>query len=180
MEGTVRDATVHSMRSVLSITSCKRFDSVPAAPVTILEGYNNHEVACTDRTLGDLLSTYLRKMAGGVDTPLKPAPVMELVASFIGAFLSILLVSACQRWLSPRVSLPLMIASFGATAVLLFGAPESKMAQPRNCLGRFFGLLQPLLAGLKPCPALTRLGLGSAMYQALPVPCFPLCMLFIS
>ncbi len=53
----------------------------------------------------------------------------------MGAFLGILLVSTCQRWLTPRVSLPLMIASFGATAVLLFGAPESKMAQPRNCVG---------------------------------------------
>ncbi len=35
----------------------------------------------------------------------------------------------------PQVSLPLMIASFGASAVLLFGVPASKLAQPRNFLG---------------------------------------------
>lgn len=37
--------------------------------------------------------------------------------------------------LSPHVDLPLMIASFGASAVLLFGVPASKLGQPRNFVG---------------------------------------------
>lgn len=32
-------------------------------------------------------------------------------------------------------NLPLLIGSFGATAVLLYGAPQSPLAQPRNVIG---------------------------------------------
>lgn len=31
--------------------------------------------------------------------------------------------------------IPMLLASFGASACLLFGAPQAPMAQPRNCLG---------------------------------------------
>jgi hypothetical protein len=35
----------------------------------------------------------------------------------------------------PLGALPVLVASFGASAVLLFGAPESKLSQPRGCVG---------------------------------------------
>jgi hypothetical protein len=83
-----------------------------------------------------------RSARAGAQRACRPAPSAPLPPptphpshTQVGAFLGTLLVATCQRWLTPRVSLPLMIASFGASAVLLFGAPESKMSQPRNCLG---------------------------------------------
>jgi CBS-domain-containing membrane protein len=55
--------------------------------------------------------------------------------SWLGAFLGI----GAVAWLGARVfagaDLPLMIGSFGASAVLLYGAPRSPLAQPRNLLG---------------------------------------------
>jgi hypothetical protein len=35
---------------------------------------------------------------------------------------------------APVGALPVLVASFGASAVLLFGAPESKLSQPRGCV----------------------------------------------
>jgi CBS domain-containing membrane protein len=35
----------------------------------------------------------------------------------------------------PLGALPVLVASFGASAVLLFGVPESKLSQPRGCVG---------------------------------------------
>ena len=38
-------------------------------------------------------------------------------------------------WLTNLFSYPLLIGSFGASAVLLFGVPSSPLAQPRNLIG---------------------------------------------
>jgi len=38
-------------------------------------------------------------------------------------------------WVTQMAGHPLMIGSFGASAVLLFGAVESPLAQPRNLVG---------------------------------------------
>ncbi|KAF0118933.1 MAG: hypothetical protein FD149_369 [Rhodospirillaceae bacterium] len=38
-------------------------------------------------------------------------------------------------WLGQSSNLPLLIAPFGATCVLLFGAPHSPFAQPANVIG---------------------------------------------
>lgn len=38
-------------------------------------------------------------------------------------------------WMASRVGHPLLIGSFGASAVLLFGAPDSLLSQPRNVVG---------------------------------------------
>ncbi len=38
-------------------------------------------------------------------------------------------------WLTKLTGYPLLIGSFGATAVLLFGAPDSPLTQPRNLIG---------------------------------------------
>jgi len=59
----------------------------------------------------------------------------EIFWSWLGAALAIgLLAWLAERYFAPR-ELPLLIASFGASAVLLFGAPRSPLAQPRNLLG---------------------------------------------
>jgi CBS-domain-containing membrane protein len=39
------------------------------------------------------------------------------------------------QWVSPDIDLPLLVGSFGASAVLLFAVVESKLSQPRNFMG---------------------------------------------
>lgn len=51
--------------------------------------------------------------------------------SYIGSFLGI----AILAYLSVYSSYPLIAAPFGATAVLVFGVPDSPLAQPRNVIG---------------------------------------------
>jgi len=63
-----------------------------------------------------------------------PRPIMSLryaVWSFLSATLGILAI--CE--VTTLVGYPLLIGSFGASAVLLFGATESPLAQPRNLVG---------------------------------------------
>jgi len=51
--------------------------------------------------------------------------------SFLGSFLGISILA----YLSVYSSYPLIAAPFGATAVLVFGVPDSPLAQPRNVIG---------------------------------------------
>ena len=54
-----------------------------------------------------------------------------IIMTFVGSFCSIGLLAYganVQNW-------PTLVASFGASAVLLFGAPTSPLAQPRNLFG---------------------------------------------
>ncbi|HTF91138.1 MAG TPA: HPP family protein [Planctomycetota bacterium] len=53
------------------------------------------------------------------------------VWSFLSGTLGILAI----YWVTVLVGEPLLIGSFGASAVLLFGANESPLAQPRNLVG---------------------------------------------
>ncbi len=50
---------------------------------------------------------------------------------FIGAFGGI----AAVAYLDMGLNLPMLIASFGATAVLVYGVPDSPLAQTKNVLG---------------------------------------------
>ena len=58
-----------------------------------------------------------------------------MIVSFIGAFLGILWVAGCAHALDNQLHEHLLVASLGATAVLLYGVMESKLAQPRNVIG---------------------------------------------
>jgi CBS-domain-containing membrane protein len=56
--------------------------------------------------------------------------------SYLGSFIGI----AALAYLTADSGYPLIAAPFGAAAVLLFAAPESPFAQPRNCIvGNFLG-----------------------------------------
>jgi CBS-domain-containing membrane protein len=48
---------------------------------------------------------------------------------------SILVVSVTDHFLWQDHGFRMLVASFGASAVLLYGVPESKLAQPRNLIG---------------------------------------------
>ena len=65
-----------------------------------------------------------------------------------GALIGMTLVGA----LAGLTGLPLLLAPFGATAVLLFGQPESALAQPANVFGGYFvaAVVTSLMLGFLP------------------------------
>eukprot|EP01022_Parablepharisma_sp_SALTPOND_P016503 TRINITY_DN24330_c0_g1_i1.p2 TRINITY_DN24330_c0_g1~~TRINITY_DN24330_c0_g1_i1.p2 ORF type:complete len:182 (-),score=24.70 TRINITY_DN24330_c0_g1_i1:110-655(-) len=77
---------------------------------------------------------YLNKMRGGASSPPRVSN-REVFWSWLGSFLGIAAVALVnQHWLG-GTDLVLIIGSFGATAVLIYGAIRSPLAQPRNLLG---------------------------------------------
>ncbi|MBF0612096.1 MAG: HPP family protein [Magnetococcales bacterium] len=71
----------------------------------------------------------------GTTTAPPVASLKEMIWSWVGSFLGISLVAILhQFWLSPQ-DLSLLIGSFGASAVLIYSAITSPLAQPRNLVG---------------------------------------------
>jgi CBS-domain-containing membrane protein len=78
---------------------------------------------------------YITKMKGGRrTTPLLAPPSLDVFISWLGAFLGIGTVTV----LSLVYKMPLLVASFGASAVLIYGVPDVPLAQPRNVIGGHF------------------------------------------
>lgn len=65
--------------------------------------------------------------------------------TFIGAFLGIGIIGFIQSKLFTEQDLVFLIGSFGASAVLIFGATNSPLAQPRNLI---FGHLISAIVGV--------------------------------
>ena len=63
------------------------------------------------------------------------APWNEIFWAWTGSCLSIICLALLERLCAQEWNLPLLIGSFGASAVLAFGAPHSPLAQPRNLVG---------------------------------------------
>ncbi|KAI8467552.1 MAG: HPP family-domain-containing protein [Monoraphidium minutum] len=82
-----------------------------------------------------MLRAFGRKLRGGLDHRLKVPHLTDLFVSWLGAFVGIAVVSLLDQALWRAVHFPLLVASFGASAVLLYGVPESKLAQPWNVIG---------------------------------------------
>lgn len=78
---------------------------------------------------------YWRKWGGSHENPLPRLPLYEVFWSWLGAFAGICAVAYLDFNFNHDFNFPLLVASFGASAVLLFGVPESKLAQPRNLMG---------------------------------------------
>lgn len=79
-------------------------------------------------------SGFWSKMCGGASSP-PLVSAREVFWSWLGSFLGIAAVALVnQHWLD-GTDLILIIGSFGATAVLIYGAVRSPLAQPRNLLG---------------------------------------------
>ncbi len=77
---------------------------------------------------------YFKKMRGTTQSPPRVGNA-EVVWSWLGAFLGIALVGLVGAVFVDRLGQGLLIGSFGATAVLVYGAVRSPLAQPRNVLG---------------------------------------------
>ena len=81
-----------------------------------------------------MIRAYLRKMAGTTQSPPR-AGLGEILWSWLGAFLGIALVAYLNEAYVEKTDLLLLIGSYGASAVLIYGAIKSPLAQPRNLVG---------------------------------------------
>lgn len=65
----------------------------------------------------------------------EPIERSNLIWSWIGSFIGIFAISYFHRDILNDNDLTLVIGSFGASAVLIYGAVNSPLAQPRNLVG---------------------------------------------
>lgn len=79
------------------------------------------------------LRSYIYKMRGANVSHETPGP-WDLLWSCVGCFLGILILSGMDRIFFTGDQL-LLLGSFGASSLILFGAPHSIFAQPRSLLG---------------------------------------------
>ncbi len=77
---------------------------------------------------------YFRKMKGTTKSP-PGVSLAEVAWSWAGAFIGISLVSIINSYVFEGTDLTLVVGSFGASAVLIYGAIRSPLAQPRNFVG---------------------------------------------
>lgn len=77
---------------------------------------------------------YFNKMKGTTKSP-PQVSLSEIIWSWIGAFLGIAAVALINDYLLEKQDLLMIIGSFGASAVLIYGAVKSPLAQPRNLIG---------------------------------------------
>ena len=77
---------------------------------------------------------YFAKMKG---TPVPDVEIFPVEAfwSFVGSFAGMLLLSWCNWEVFARADNLLLMPTFGASSMLLFGAPQVPFAQPRNVVG---------------------------------------------
>ncbi len=78
--------------------------------------------------------SYFRKMRGAATSP-PGVGLAEIAWSWLGAFLGIIAVAYLNYQILSGTALIMLIGSFGASAVLIYGAIKSPLAQPRNLLG---------------------------------------------
>ncbi len=77
---------------------------------------------------------YFQKMKGTTKSP-PMVGFFEICWSWVGAFLGIAAVASIHYNLIAQTDLVMVIGSFGASAVLIYGAIKSPLAQPRNLVG---------------------------------------------
>jgi len=82
-----------------------------------------------------LIATYFNKMRGGKKAPPR-APLHEIFWSSLGGFIGIYLIYEIAHYNTLNMEDSLfLVGSFGASAILIYGIPQSPYAQPRNLIG---------------------------------------------
>ena len=81
-----------------------------------------------------MIKSYFQKMSGSTQSPPQVSP-SEIFWSWLGSFLGIAAVAYVNYGFLEGTDLLMIIGSFGASAVLIYGAIKSPLAQPRNLLG---------------------------------------------
>ena len=82
----------------------------------------------------EALTAYFNRMKGGGACP-AAADTRDIAWSWLGSFLGIAAVAHANQSLLAGTDLLLLVGSFGASAVLIYGAIGSPLAQPRNLVG---------------------------------------------
>jgi CBS domain-containing membrane protein len=109
--------------------------------------------------------TYLGRMRGSRRLTSRPPP-SAIAAAFCAAFIGIFLISIPSLWPDWPLSTKLfLVGSFGASAALLYAAPRSELAQPRNLL------LGQLIAAVTGVTAYKLVGSHVGLASALAVAC---------
>lgn len=80
-------------------------------------------------------SNYIKKMRGTTKGGPPRVSNSEIFWSWVGAFIGIGACGAVTEYFFSGRDLTLIIGSFGASAVLAYGAVRSPLAQPRNLVG---------------------------------------------
>ncbi len=94
--------------------------------------------------LKNAVVNYFRKMRGTAISPPRVS-LSEIFWSWVGGFCGIGAVSSIHYHLIEGTDLVMVIGSFGASAVLIYGVISSDLAQPRNLVG---GHLVSALSGV--------------------------------
>ena len=81
-----------------------------------------------------MTKAYFAKMKGGAKSPPKVG-LPEIFWSFVGSALGIGICGYLSSFYFTPRDMPLIIGSFGASAVLVYAAIKSPLAQPRNLMG---------------------------------------------
>ncbi|MBV6343043.1 HPP family protein [Candidatus Magnetobacterium casense] len=81
-----------------------------------------------------VLNSYIDKMTGHTKNP-QVVDVSEIFWSWVGAFWGISAVALLHYKVFKGMDMMMLIGSFGASAVLIYAAIKSPLAQPRNLLG---------------------------------------------
>ena len=80
-------------------------------------------------------SNYIKKMRGTTKGSPPRVSNSEIFWSWVGAFLGIAACGVLTQYYFSGHDLTMIIGSFGASAVLAYGAVRSPLAQPRNLIG---------------------------------------------
>lgn len=84
------------------------------------------------------MKTYLSRMKAKEKCPPRK-PIKKIVWSWIGAFAGIFLIGIIgEIQIIQDRNMIFLIGSFGASAVLIYGAPLAEFSQPRNLIGGHF------------------------------------------
>ncbi|WP_053006475.1 MULTISPECIES: HPP family protein [Desulfosporosinus] len=92
----------------------------------------NDSTAAYEHKVHPILNYFLKMRGYPRTAPLQSPPPFDIFISWMGTFLGIGVVAI----LSMVYNMPMLVASFGASAVLLYGVPDAPLSQPRNV---FFG-----------------------------------------
>ena len=96
----------------------------------ITDPFDSENAKTSIRTVSSLLIRYLSKMKGFKrTTPLVSPPPLDVILTWLGAFLGITAIALFAH----QYELP-VVASFGASAVLIYGVPDAPLSQPRNVI----------------------------------------------
>lgn len=93
----------------------------------------SQDIRVITRLYGERQAYFAKMKSKDVCPPRKP--LKKIIWSWVGSFIGIFLLATAAKVLESIVDVALLVGSFGATAVLLYGAPMAEFSQPRNLIG---------------------------------------------